>query len=1146
MVDLWFLQGKWLPQKWFPQMQTQDTTKTQPLPIKMQSPFSGISWVNKPTIGSQFYQPKWAEQTQVSNMKPEVKAKISKETWIWQPQISENIPVQNEMWATFKNITLDQENTLKTRLKQDFPDLVPEARLAKAQEIVSWWETKWLVKPAETEAVMQGWVKGWAARLWGTWWKGERINPIGKTVEELDNQIQKIGVVDFTADRETALQQRIATLTPSELQDYKQEREALKQNTPRTANLFQKTVKGKTLVWQMWNVITWDTKDLPQEEAFKNFVEEQEKSFVDQMVGVGTEWPKFANMMANIPWSALKTISAVARGMTNPVDTMVWLYKLIATPEWRQMLGERYGSWEWFAKTLESDPVWVASDILTVVEWGANIAKMWAKMAWATTTAAKIGKFAKTAWAASDLWVRNILPVVKSKILWTTKWTPVLKQVVKYSVMATEPLSFLTEWAKAVKGKLPSAEDTLQRMNRLTKWEQEKFQQQQGKNVGVWLNERWIVDTPSNTVAKLGEYFTENKAKVDEWLEKIQGKYTNEDIKLMSDDTVRYADSTRDPWLKRMQELNAKANWEWLEMKEVNELKRYFEQKNKFSYGRDLTAWEKTAWATNVDTAVRERQMKTAEENGFGNLREMNKETQWAKFIMDKLAKNENGRLGNNAITITDWIVAAPAMVEPSLLAWLVAKKVFGSNWFAKNYAKIINRINWHKNIANKVADLQTISKIQDEKAFQKWLDEGKQQSNQNTIANKSLSTKIPETKWLITKKQSDIKLNQKVNTQTKWLPSPETVTPSKMGTPQQPIPLKWQVSKDIAPTGRLRKTVWYKDAPMIWDMTKLWKITDIRHSWWWFPKYEIKIEWYPWYKKIEDIGWVHEPKPLKPKTDSVSDFAKEMESTAPKQTEGKVNKEWIWTSRKMAMDAILENYGIKSIDDLPNDIAKKVVEAARSRSTKMEAEIETLLKPYKKTLSSKQTNASSNPSSNSNSLNPKVQWEAPVKKAPLQEKIVQPVVRVKAPEELYHTSTQEIWKLTDDKVLRTTPDSKYTLKYGKEWSRNTYKVSSEWLNILDWTSKKWIDIMEGINKKLWDKWFSAGVISDDWKVISFVLKDKNIVAELKKMWYDWLRTTESSLKWWAESVWIINPSKIKWMEATKTKWLPTKSKGLK
>jgi len=104
-------------------------------------------------------------------------------------------------------------------------------------------------------------------------------------------------------------------------------------------------------------------------------------------------------------------------------------------------------------------------------------------------------------------------------------------------------------------------------------------------------------------------------------------------------------------------------------MKEINEVKRYFERNNKFTYGRDITAAQKTQRATNVDSAVRERQMKLAEENGFTNLKEMNKETQASKFIMDKLAKNEAGRLGNNAVTITDWIVAAPAMVDPTLLA---------------------------------------------------------------------------------------------------------------------------------------------------------------------------------------------------------------------------------------------------------------------------------------------------------------------------------------------------------------------------------------------------------------------------------------------------------------------------------------------
>ena len=83
-------------------------------------------------------------------------------------------------------------------------------------------------------------------------------------------------------------------------------------------------------------------------------------------------------------------------------------------------------------------------------------------------------------------------------------------------------------------------------------------------------------------------------------------------------------------------------------MSEINEVKRFYEQNNKLTYGKDITAGEKSIRATNIDNAVREWQIKTAEENGFDNLREMNKETQASKFLLDKLVKNENGRLGNN------------------------------------------------------------------------------------------------------------------------------------------------------------------------------------------------------------------------------------------------------------------------------------------------------------------------------------------------------------------------------------------------------------------------------------------------------------------------------------------------------------------
>lgn len=273
-----------------------------------------------------------------------------------------------------------------------------------------------------------------------------------------------------------------------------------------------------------------------------------------------------------------------------------------------------------------------------------------------------------------------------------------------------------------LKNLLPTAENTLQRMNRLTKLEQEKFKVMAWKEVWEWLNERWIVWDPTETITELSDRFINTKNQVDEWLSEIKGNYKTEALDMMLDDSIRFADNTRDTNLNRLKELQQKNKELWLDMSEINEVKRFFEKNNKFSYGRDITAWEKTAWATNIDNEVRNRQMNIAEENWFTNLRELNKETQASKYIMDKLAKNESGKLGNNAITITDWIVAAPAMVDPTFLSLLVWKKLFNSNWFAKQYINVINRLNWHTNIADKVADLVQIKKIQNEKDLNKFL----------------------------------------------------------------------------------------------------------------------------------------------------------------------------------------------------------------------------------------------------------------------------------------------------------------------------------------------------------------------------------------------------------------------------------------
>ena len=95
--------------------------------------------------------------------------------------------------------------------------------------------------------------------------------------------------------------------------------------------------------------------------------------------------PNVIKFFGNIPSSAVKTFTATVRGMTNPYDTLKWLYKIAATEEWHQAILNRYGSWDAFAEAMNTDPVWVADDILAVAELWGNIVSWWLKATWKLT-----------------------------------------------------------------------------------------------------------------------------------------------------------------------------------------------------------------------------------------------------------------------------------------------------------------------------------------------------------------------------------------------------------------------------------------------------------------------------------------------------------------------------------------------------------------------------------------------------------------------------------------------------------------------------------------------------------------------------------------------------------------------------------------
>ena len=578
---------------------------------------------------------------------------------------------------------------------QDFVRNNPETQdainnyLAGDQSATDFAETMGFTPPVPQENWVDGTLKSMGVRNVDTNGILDYFNPIGKAAERIDDKVQGIQGWGDTSEREAQWKERIAQITPEERRRYE-----------------EKFANSENLQSLYGSV--------------DNYIAENKKGFWDHFWGVGESGPAVSKMIANAPVSALKTLSGTARAITNPLDSITGIVKILGSEEGRELLKQRYG--ENLDQTMNDDPVGLASDILAIIQAGAGIGAKGASLIGKAETASKLAGISQTAGTASDLGA-NLL---HNKLMWGLEKVSNMGKV--WNVVGTalevsqEPLRILTPIGKGLMKALPSAEHTLQNMNRLTKGEQSAFQKMTGTSQGQWMNERWLIVGWEEAIEKLGDYFLDSKKKVDDAMGTIQGNYKNDMLDLMLEDSVRFAKDTLNEGLERVSELQQKAKEIWLTMSEINEVKRFYEQNNKLTYGKDITAGEKSIRATNIDNAVREWQIKTAEENGFDNLREMNKETQASKFLLDKLVKNENGRLGNNYFTLTDYITGVGATVNPSMLTVLVGKKIANSNWFRKGYVKVLNKINGAETISEKVANIEAIKKIQNEKDLNNYL----------------------------------------------------------------------------------------------------------------------------------------------------------------------------------------------------------------------------------------------------------------------------------------------------------------------------------------------------------------------------------------------------------------------------------------
>lgn len=233
----------------------------------------------------------------------------------------------------------------------------------------------------------------------------------------------------------------------------------------------------------------------------------------------------------------------------------------------------------------------------------------------------------------------------------------------------------------------------MNKVARLTPSQASKFKQiSGGVSHGEYLANSGNFSNPENIIKTEAEKFAKSISTVDNELSKLSGTYKDgavgDALKSLVDKAKSVSTkSVKSPYLKEATDLLNKFNSEGLTMSEINQAKRLFEKNVRLGYSKLLNPKE-VELATNIDNAIRTWQFKKASELGFSGLKELNKQTQISKFIVDNLGKQLTGKNGLNGMSLTDWIMLSGG--DPTAVGGLLTKKLFSSKTVQARIAKII------------------------------------------------------------------------------------------------------------------------------------------------------------------------------------------------------------------------------------------------------------------------------------------------------------------------------------------------------------------------------------------------------------------------------------------------------------------------
>lgn len=249
--------------------------------------------------------------------------------------------------------------------------------------------------------------------------------------------------------------------------------------------------------------------------------------------------------------------------------------------------------------------------------------------------------------------------------------------------------------ASGVVGKLtPDASNIMQRVARVSKGKQAGFEKTAGESVGEYLDKRKIYGNIDQISTKLYDRFTKSKAEADAGLAQLKGRYKSPQVTTALDDL--YARELKvsspgapSPDLATIKELMKANKSGGLDMSQINEAKRIYERTVKLDYIKQNLP-ESVARAQNIDTAIREWQLSKAKELGFKNLDAINRETRLARQLLNDIGKEYAGSAGNNAVSLTDWIMLSGG--DPTAISGFLIKKGFSSKAVQSAVAKFISR----------------------------------------------------------------------------------------------------------------------------------------------------------------------------------------------------------------------------------------------------------------------------------------------------------------------------------------------------------------------------------------------------------------------------------------------------------------------